>query len=579
MRIGLVLGITFILLSCGFLPAIGQDSPQNPPGGYDKGVWVLTNKTPYFMYPNSEDAKRFSVSGNSITVRKDWMAHCSPEGDRPAYYLGTGTWTEPPSVLYPGTKLETIMTVSMEGNPAPCSDGSWGNPAVQGFGVTLHNNVINNWMEVRMTWTDTKPAPNSQKVTWDVPEGTTGKTITIQMEFFDVYGRASVHYTYTYQEQKASTQALPPTDKEAENHPPTVTLSYSPSDPTDQDLIEFTAEASDPDGDELTYSWFCDDEEQSDTGSTVGTTLSPGDHTVTVKVSDGKGGTDEDSVHFTVTPSSGISGDVLEAVYLQPITDATVTVEDSDGNVIRKIPVDENGKYSVLLPPGTYRVWASAPGYLPSTGMSGEHVEVTAGKISDWINFRLVMEPTNGGKPEISTKSFEFAGWGAYRFADISGKRYFAAYLEEPTQKMLDAGESIPYLWQKSNGRDLQKNGQFSEVLMDDNEERTLTSGESLKLEEGYELAIKAVDIDGRKVYLELSRDGVVVDSKVIRPFLEYQNMEDRTYYYKSNIGGTKKIVQIAVYFMYAFGSAGFLVQDDAGIGGVFQISDTPRDI
>lgn len=381
------------------------------------------------------------------------------------------------------------------------------------------------------------------------------------------------------QGQEASAPASQPSDKEAEIHPPTATLSYSPSAPTDQDLIEFTAEASDPDGDELTYSWFVDDEEQSDTGSTMSKTLSPGDHTVTVKVSDEKGGTDEDSVHFTVTPSSGVSGDVLEAVYLQPITDATVTVEDLDGNVIRRIPVDENGKYSVLLPPGTYRVWASAPGYLPSTGMSGEHVEVTAGKISDWINFRLVMEPTNGGKPKISTKSFEFAGWGAYRFADISGKRYFAAYLEKPTQKMLDAGESIPFLWQKSNGRDLQKNGQFSEVLMDDNEERTLTSGESLKLEEGYELAIKAIDIDGRKVYLELSRDGVVVDSKVIRPFLEYQNMEDRTYYYKSNIDGTKKIVQIAVYFMYAFGSAGFLVQDDAGIGGVFQISNTPRDI
>jgi hypothetical protein len=51
-------------------------------------------------------------------------------------------------------------------------------------------------------------------------------------------------------------------------------------------------------------------------------------------------------------------------------------------------------------------------------------------------------------------------------FADISGKRYFAAYLEEPTQKMLDAGESIPYRWRKSNGRDLQKNGQISEVLI-----------------------------------------------------------------------------------------------------------------
>jgi len=161
-----------------------------------------------------------------------------------------------------------------------------------------------------------------------------------------------------------------PDDEVDENHSPTVILSYSPSNPTERDLIEFTAEASDPDGDELAYRWFVDDEEQSDTGPTMSTTLSPGNHTVIVKVSDEEGGTDEDHVHLTVTLSSGITGNVIEAVLLLPITDATVTVENSEGNVTCRVSVDEDGKYSVLLPPGTYRVWASAPGYLPSTGMS-----------------------------------------------------------------------------------------------------------------------------------------------------------------------------------------------------------------
>jgi S-layer protein (TIGR01567 family) len=504
------------------------------------------------------------------------------------------------------------------------------------------------------------------------------------------------------------TKYPPPT----ENHPPTVILYYSPSNPTDRDFIEFTAEASDPDGDELTYSWFIDDEEQSDTGSTMSTTLSLGDHTVIVKVSDGKGGTDEDHVHLTATHSSGISGDVIEAVLLLPITDATVTVEDLDGNVIRRVSVDEDGKYSVLLPPGTYRVWASAPGYLPSTGMFGAHVEVEQGILEEGVNFRLVMEPANGGKPcstrwmeiasapsespcevfsgpmlapgsymiwtafndasaynteglgphdwksygpidlsgnhnylvvmnegtakdgkvvvkeddpsidcydsrpkdgqgyiyyrndyisysasfaiifcpvsdtkteggepsstEISTKSFEFRNWGAYKSTNISGKRYFAAYLEKPTQKMLDAGEPIPFLWQNSNNEDLQKNGQLSEVLMDDKEERTLTSSEPLKLEEGYELTIKSIDIDGNKVYIELSKDGSAVDYKVISPLKAGATMADRTYYYRSNVGRTKKIVQIAVYFKNAFRTSD---QNLATIEGVFQISDSPLDI
>lgn len=567
-RLSLLIALFFVLFSVGFMPAIAQDSSQTPPHGYDQGVWVLTNRTSTLTQANDTPFYQvtLSVTGNSVTSSTSWIdSSCSGQ------FSQTNTWTAPPSVLTPGTEQEITTTAKVEG-----SQSCGGRHA--GF-----------WMSVYVPWkispaasvdwysAEPVPAPVTETATWQVQWGRKiGDTTTIEIcPHVSAQDRGSIIYTYTY--QASAPESSQPTDKEVENHPPTVTLSYSLSAPTDQDLIEFTAEASDPDGDELKYSWFVDDEEQSDTGSTMSKTLSPGDHTVTVKVSDDKGETDEDSVHFTVTPSSGVSGDVLEAVYLQPITDATVTVEDPDGNVIRKIPVDENGKYSVLLPPGTYRVWASAPGYLPSTGMSGEHVEVTAGKISDWINFRLVMEPINGVKPKISTKSFEFAGWGAYMFADISGKRYFAAYLEEPTQKMLDAGESIPYLWQKSIGRDLQKNGQLSEVLMDDNEERTLTSSEPLKLEEGYELAIMSIDTDGNKVYLELSKDGQVVDAKLIKPFPEFESIKDRTYYYKSDVGRTKKVVQIAVYFKNAFrGGSGI---DLATVGGLFQISDSPLDI
>ncbi len=36
----------------------------------------------------------------------------------------------------------------------------------------------------------------------------------------------------------------------------------------------------------------------------------------------------------------------------------------------------------------------------------------------------------------------------------------------------------------------------------------------SLELEEGYELVVKSVDIDGNKVYLELYKDGELIDSR-----------------------------------------------------------------
>ena len=47
---------------------------------------------------------------------------------------------------------------------------------------------------------------------------------------------------------------------------------------------------------------------------------------------------------------------------------------------------------------------------------------------------------------------------------------------------------------------------------MDDDTEMTVTSSTPLKFEEGYELVIKSIDIDGNKVYLELSKDGSVVE-------------------------------------------------------------------
>ena len=64
----------------------------------------------------------------------------------------------------------------------------------------------------------------------------------------------------------------------------------------------------------------------------------------------------------------------------------------------------------------------------------------------------------------------------------------------------------------------------------------TVTSGTPLKMEEGYELAIKSIDIDGNKVYLELSKDGSVVDSKVISPSKDNPTMADKTYYYKKTL-------------------------------------------
>ena len=167
-------------------------------------------------------------------------------------------------------------------------------------------------------------------------------------------------------------------------------------------------------------------------------------------------------------------------------------------------------------------------------------------------------------------KKFDFDAWGKYWTLGFLAKEYFAGYSEE----LVD--EKTPYLYQESKNRNLLTDEQLSEVLMDDDTEMTVTSGTPLKLKEGYELAIKSIDIDGNKVYVELTKDEAVVDSKIISPSKTDAEMSDKTYYYKKDVGDTKDLVIIAVNFKNAFRGADTNL---ATINGIFQISDTPTSV
>lgn len=95
--------------------------------------------------------------------------------------------------------------------------------------------------------------------------------------------------------------------KSGDNNPPTID-SHSPSDTTleitEGDTIDFSVEASDPDGDSLSHTWHFDDLNDDtgfeQVGSGSGSTSSyshtfdtPGDYAVEVRVSDGSATTDE----------------------------------------------------------------------------------------------------------------------------------------------------------------------------------------------------------------------------------------------------------------------------------------------
>lgn len=172
--------------------------------------------------------------------------------------------------------------------------------------------------------------------------------------------------------------------------------------------------------------------------------------------------------------------------------------------------------------------------------------------------------------------NFKFKQWGRYNVIGFIGEKYFVSYDSAVTQSMKDHQEPVPYLYDNSQDKSLMTNLRLSKVLIDDNDEQTITSSNPLLLNEGYALNLKSVDASANTAMLELTKDAKVVDSKVVVPSRSGATMSDRTYYYKADIGDTKNIVQIAVHFKNAFHASG---QDLATVDGVFQISDEPISI
>ena len=165
---------------------------------------------------------------------------------------------------------------------------------------------------------------------------------------------------------------------------------------------------------------------------------------------------------------------------------------------------------------------------------------------------------------------FEYIPWGYYNVIAFQAKSHLAGYVNDPD---FPDGEILYYASEDPNSL---QDEQLERILLDNNDEMTLTSGTSLKLEEGYELSIKSIDIDGNKVYLELHKDGVMVDSKVIGPSTKNARVIDKNYYYKKDVGDSKDLVILAVHFKNAFRSAD---QNLVTIDGTWQISDVATEV
>jgi len=186
---------------------------------------------------------------------------------------------------------------------------------------------------------------------------------------------------------------------------------------------------------------------------------------------------------------------------------------------------------------------------------SGFYYDLNTGEGSENLTVQLTKgsRSIEENKLQYETKSietgFEQKAWGSYNVIGFMAERYFAGY----TKNSLFVKDDISVI----------SEGQLSKVLIDTNDKKSLYTGSSLVLEEGYVLNVVEVNVNGNVVHVQLEKDGKVIDDGFIS--------SNADYVYKNKLGGTEDVPIIAVHLAQIFHG---IETDAVFIDGIFQISD-----
>lgn len=213
-------------------------------------------------------------------------------------------------------------------------------------------------------------------------------------------------------------------------------------------------------------------------------------------------------------------------------------VSDSAGNRIWDENANQNLTYTWT--PQTY----SGFYYDLDTGEGSENLTVQLSEGSRTIgegNLRYETVP-------IQT-AFEYTDWGSYEVIGFMAERYFAGY--NANSSFADGEISVI------------SDGQLSKILIDSDDRRSLYTGSSLILEEGYSLNIVEVDINGDTVWVQLEKDGNIIDDAFLS--------SNDDYVYTAELGDVEDVPIIAVHFDQIFSGR---ETNAVFVEGIFQISD-----
>lgn len=239
-----------------------------------------------------------------------------------------------------------------------------------------------------------------------------------------------------------------------------------------------------------------------------------------------------------------------------------VSFQIADADVLRFAPIVEHtGPYEIrgtIVDPSVTKEFTWTP-----YNFEGFYYDIDDDTGTENLTARISGSSIADGDLLYSTSpspvKFQFEDWGKYDVMGFMADKYFAGY-NNATQ-FADEFSDI-------------NDGELRKVLVDSKDEQTITTGSVLPLEEGYELRIKQVDINGNKVYLALAKDGKEIDSKVVAP----SSGEFRTsnYLYKITMGSQKDVPMIAAHVQSVFKGT---EADLATVDGLFQLSDSPANV
>ena len=215
--------------------------------------------------------------------------------------LGTGYWPEKPApVNHPPTMTCTV-------DPAMVYEGSGTNATVTCNASDPDNDPLT------YTWSSScgKVDGTGAQVRWlsaGVPVGTC--TITAKVD--DGRGGSA-----------SSTVSVAVQTKP--NHPPTITCSADRSSVFAGERVHITTNASDPDGDPLTYTWRTNGGQIVGSGAAVDldtSGLAPGNYTVTVRVEDGRGGAADctSTVEVKAVPPAPQASKISDCAFGKPLS-------------------------------------------------------------------------------------------------------------------------------------------------------------------------------------------------------------------------------------------------------------------